>query len=263
MRRTIAVMAAVIVAAGLGVSARMANAHECPDGAENEDTCYETRVFPDYRPNVVPLFDLPDRDDTSHYDDTGDDEVDGEPGPGEQQRHDAQRWRAECEDDGEYRQYCGWAYGGQSGFAYPTDDPGDPDEPEDHILTPPNELHVGYAATHCFLAEAAHDCDAHGTDEFGTHDSHGGAIYTDVCLTQSDDSYWCDEGVEDTQAGVTIVDHLTCPIGCFDEYHVVRPADQAYTEEQMADSAVAAEGIANDPHTYVCGYEGNTSCPEE
>ena len=75
MRRTIAVMAAVIVAAGLGVSARMASAHECPDGPENEETCYETRVFPDYRPNVVPLFDLPDRDDTSHYDDTGDDEV--------------------------------------------------------------------------------------------------------------------------------------------------------------------------------------------
>ena len=35
---------------------------------------------------------------------------------------------------------------------------------------------------------------------------------------------------------MTIVDHLTCPLGCFDEYHVVRPFDQEYTERQMANT---------------------------
>jgi hypothetical protein len=248
MRRTGVVLAAVLFAAGLVGGLRAASADECPDGPDSPG-CDETRVFPDYRPNVIPAFDLADREDAD--------------GQGEQQRHDAQRWRAECEDDGEYRQYCGWLYGGQSAFRYPTDDPTDPNEPEDQILTPPNELHAGFAATHCFLAEAAHDCDAHGTNEFDTHDSHGGALYADVCLAQSDDSYWCDDGLQDNQAGVTVVDHLTCPIGCFDEYHVVRPLDPAYTQEQMDDSVAAVQQHATDPYTYVCGYPGSTACPEQ
>lgn len=218
----------------------VADAHQCGDKPNKKDNCQETPVYEDWRSNYVPLFDLPDRDEQ------------GEGTDGEQQRRDAQRWRAECEDEGQERQQCAWAYGGSSAMEYPTD----VDGPR------PNELHVGYAANHCFLAEAAHDCDSHEETEFGTHDSHGGAVYADVCLTENPDSNLCDDGASDTQAGVTVVDHLTCPVGCADEYHAVRPADTEYTTNQMEDSAAAVETIAADPARHVCGYEGRTSCPE-
>lgn len=237
MRRLLLVLLGVGVAAGLLAGVQVAWAHQCPEGEPpDSEECQETAVYDDWRPNYVPLFDLADRE----Y---------GDPSSAEDQRRDGQRWRDECADDGDERQQCGWLYGGTSVQEYDSDSP---DEP----LSRPNELHVGYAANHCFLAEGAHDCDSHGDEsEFATHDSHGGAIYVDACLSANPDSKWCDDGVEDTQAGVTIVDHLTCPLGCFDEYHVVRPFDTEYTEQQMENSQEAAPQIAADPQRHLCGYE--------
>lgn len=239
MRRKLAMLLTLTVLGGLFVGIRAAEAHQCPDRHKpNSPACKDTKVYDDWRPNYVPLFDLSDRDGKT----------------GEQQRYDAQRWRDECSNDGEYRQQCAWVYGGQSAQPYDGSDPtgGTPR---------PNELHLGYAATHCFLAEGAHDCDSHAQDEFGTHDSHGGAVYADVCLSANPDSKYCDDGAEDTQAGVTIVDHLDCPAGCFDEYHVVRPLDSDYTQEQMEDSAAALGYIADDPKAHLCGYPEHTVCP--
>lgn len=247
MRRKLAMLLTLTVLGGLFVGIRAAEAHQCPDDyAPDDPACEDTQVYDDWRPNYVPLFDLSDRD--------------GE--TGEQQRYDAQRWRDECNNDGEYRQQCAWVYGGQSILGYPDTDGGHSDDPEDNALSRPNELHVGYAATHCFLAEAAHDCDRHGSgSEFDTHDSHGGAIYLDVCTAANPDSKYCQEGLEDTQAGVTIVDHLDCPTGCFDEYHVIRPLDTEYTQAQMEDSAAALGYIADDPQAHLCGYPDHTNCP--
>ena len=245
MRRKLALLLLLTLAGGLFGGIRAASAHQCPDDWEPDDPeCQETDVYDDWRPNYVPLFDLPARDDQS------------EGGEGEQQRYDAQRWRDECNNDGEYRQQCLWFYGGQSVMPHPeSDGHHDGEEPEDGLLSRPNEAHVGYAATHCFLAEGAHDCDRHGADnEFDTHDSHGGAIYADVCTAENPDSKYCDDGLQDTQAGVTIVDHLDCPTGCLDEYHVVRPLDSEYTQAQMDATAAALEGIVSDPETYLLGY---------
>jgi hypothetical protein len=247
MRRKLAALVMFAMAGALFVGVQAARAHECPEEYQPDDPeCTETKVYDDWRPNYVPLFDLPGRN--------GED--------GEQQRYDAQRWRDECHDDGEYRQHCAWAYGGNSALFYDDSDGHDGHDHGDdpHLpLSRPNELHVGYAATHCFLAEGAHDCDRHGQNEFDTHDSHGGAIYVDACISENQDSQYCDDGLQDTQAGVTIVDHLTCPTGCFDEYHVVRPADQAYTEEQMASSVTATEQAVSDPQRHLCGYEDKGS----
>jgi hypothetical protein len=257
MRRALALALSAAIAGGLLVlGIGIAEAHQCPEGAEEPagdskqkkekksqpgdpaDECHETAVYEDWRPNYVPLFDLPDRAEQ------------GEGTEGERQRRDAQRWREECSNGDQERQQCGWYYGGFSVTPYDTDIDG----------PRPNEVHVGFAANHCFLAEAAHDCDGHADNEFGTHDSHGGAIYADVCLTQNPDSKYCDDGASDTQAGVTIVDHLTCPTGCADEYHVVRPLDAEYTGRQMENSQSAAPGILADPQRHVCGYEEHSNC---
>jgi len=249
MRRKLAALLMLTLAGGLFVTIQAAQAHECPDGDWDPDseTCYETRVYEDWRDNYVPLFDLEDRGD--------------EDGNGEQQRHDAQRWRDECHNGVEYRQHCGWFYGGNSALFYEESDGQDDDHGDDPQvpLGRPNEVHVGYAATHCFLAEGAHDCDRHGTNEFDTHDSHGGALYADVCISENEDSTYCDDGPKDTQAGVTIVDHLTCPMGCFDEYHVVRPLDAEYTSEQMENSAADTETALSDPQRHLCGHPENGS----
>lgn len=236
MRRKLALLLLLTLTGGLFGGIRAASAHQCPEDYEpNGEDCEETDVYDDWRPNYVPLFDLTEREDQS------------EGGEGEQQRYDAQRWRDECNNDGEYRQQCLWLYGGQSVRPYEDSDPDG---------TPrPNEAHVGYAANHCFLAEGAHDCDRHGQgSEFDTHDSHGGAVYADVCLTANPDSKHCDDGPEDTQAGVTVVDHLDCPTGCLDEYHVVRPLDSEHTQAQMEDTATAVEAITSDPEPYLLGY---------
>jgi hypothetical protein len=59
---------------------------------------------------------------------------------------------------------------------------------------------------------------------------------------------------------VTIVDHLDCPNGCFDEYHVVRPADAEYTEAQATNTQAALGEIADDPQGHVCGYPEHSTC---
>lgn len=234
------VLGAVVLLATFGTWAEVASAHQCPTKEQSARTgnskCRDTPVYDDWRPNYVPLFDLNDRDDP-------------------ETRGEAQRWREECTDDGDERQYCAWAYGGQSATPYPSDPTGTPR---------PNELHLGFAATHCFFAEAAHDCDRHegdAVDEFGTHDSHGGAVYVDVCLSENPDSSRCDDGLADTQVGVTAVDHLDCPTGCVDEYHLLRPFDTEYTTEQMENSAATIPAIAADPVAHVCGYDEHSVCP--
>jgi hypothetical protein len=48
-------------------------------------------------------------------------------------------------------------------------------------------------------------------------------------------------------------------VPCFDEYHVVRPLDSAYTMEQMEESQEQIGQILDDPGTYLCGYAGVAS----
>lgn len=251
-RRFLLLPALALVAAGF--SAGGAGAHQCED-PDDPSTCEQTDVMPNWRDgNYVPLFDLEDRTD-------------------EQQRYDAQRWRDEC-DNGRYdspgyqsRQMCWWMYGGISGF-----------DDRDGSGMAPNEWHAGFAATHCFLFEFAHQCEDHEAERGeGVHDAHGGAIYADICLTPNDESKYCDDGMEDTQVGVTIMDHNACGtiipiVACTDEYHVIRPFDQEYTQRQLSDpeggdgTAEYIPRILEDPILYLCGYEeyrgGNPICPE-
>ena len=225
--------------AGLPVLEMAAHAHACTEPAPAEETdgkkpkkkdpppppdepeCGPTDVYPNWRDNFIPLFDLADRDD-------------------EQQKRDAQRWR---DENGCEKQFCIWA-----------NPSGSVDDPEG-----PATIHAGMAGEHA-LGEAAHSDEDHTDTEFGNHDSHGGSIYADICLgTDNGTSYENQAGacedLNDTQVGITVVDHLTCPAGCADEYHVIRPLDTAYTQEQMADSQRDIGEIAADPQRYVCGYE--------
>jgi hypothetical protein len=211
---------------GVITATQVAQAHEChTDRQSGSRVCRDTRVMPNWRDNYVPLFGLEDRGD-------------------KQQRYDAQRWRDEC--DGQ--QNCAWVEGGSSGF--PNDDGSSPS---------PNELHAGYAASHCFLAEAAHQCEGHDSSlGEGVHDAHGGAIYADVCLARNRENKWCNDGLEDTQVGLTIMDHNPCGtvvpvVACTDEYHVVRPLDGEYTAAQMENTGRAPQGVAERPARYVCG----------
>jgi len=228
-----------VLALVLGIGALAASAHECTNPDDPND-CHKTPVMPNWRDgNYIPLFDLEDRDDP-------------------EQRSDAQRWREECsyyDENGDYhsRQQCVWVYGGTSFF------------PDDGNMSP-NELHIGTGASHCFLFEFAHQCQNHDDGE-GTHDAHGGAAYVDICLQENPESKYCDEGMKDTQVGVTIMDHNGCGVvvpiaACTDEYHVIRPFDTEYTEEQMNDSAEYTQRIAEDPHLYLCGYDqyGGDDC---
>jgi hypothetical protein len=246
-RRTahVLLLCCLVLAGVLVVGPGAAVAHECwpadqppPDyderreqyWSDGDQVCRDAWIVPNWRENYVPLFGLEDRHDP-------------------EQRADAQRWRTECNPrTNEYQQMCMWNYGGFSLFP----DPGDPGNA-------PNEWHVGFAATHCFLFEAAHQCEDHAsTYGEGVHDTHGGAIYVDVCLSPNPESRYCRRGIEDTQAGVTIVDHLGCvPAGCFDEYHVVRPLDTAYTQRQLANSERELRFNAAHPGHYVCGHHRN------
>lgn len=233
MRRPPAKILLLILAASMLGNAGAAFGHACTD-PEDESTCEDTPVMPNWRDQYVPLFDLEDRDD-------------------EQQRYDAQRWRDECDQpNGEANQSCTWADFGMSLF----NEEGD----FDPASSEPQEAHAGFAASHCFLFEFAHQCEDHDASlGEGVHDAHGGATYVDVCLAENPDNKFCDEGIQDTQAGVTIMDHNACGtvvpiVACTDEYHVVRPFDSEYTMEQMADSVAAVQKIADDPATYVCGH---------
>lgn len=248
--RCLLVLLFVLAAVGAGTGAR---AHECTYDGPAPDTgnqieCHESPVVPNWRDgNYVPLFDIEDRED-------------------EQQRRDAQRWRDECayyDEQGRYhhRQECVWLYGGLSLISEHGEDPA------------PNELHTGIGASHCFLFEAAHQCEDHDVrNGEGVHDKHGGAIYVDLCVTANPESKYCDDGLKDTQAGLTVMDHNPCGtvvpiVACTDEYHVVRPFDPAYTEHQMEDSAEYTQWILNNPVRYLCGkpqYNGGVPwCPSE
>jgi hypothetical protein len=232
-------MLAVAIVAGVLAIGGSAAAHECtddPQTPQNPDECHETPVMPNWRGTYVPLFDLEDRED-------------------EAQRYDAQRWRDECNSGDpnsstyQSRQQCAWMYGGTSGFPNREDD-----------VRAPNELHVGFAATHCFLFEFAHQCEDHDASYGeGVHDAHGGATYVDVCLSPNPESKYCDDGMMDTQVGVTIMDHNPCGtvvpiVACTDEYKVIRPLDQEYTQAQMDNSAEQTQEILADPYTWLCGY---------
>lgn len=223
----------------------VAQGHSCPEdyeGNAQDPECEETTTVPNWRDgNYIPLFDIEDRDDP-------------------EQRRDAQRWQEECdnwqEGHGGYqsRQMCFWMYGGFSLF--PNRGEEDRTDPNNYA---PNEWHAGFAASHCFLMEAAHQCEDHyppGSE--GTHDAHGGALYADICVSENPDSKYCDDGLEDTQVGVTIMDHNPCGtvipiVACTDEYHVVRPFDTEYTMGQMEDSQEYIQRIADDPETYLFG----------
>lgn len=230
MRKRLAIVLAAVM--GLGVLAlvpQAAKAHTCDP---NTQECEDTPVMPNWRDNYVPLFDLEDRED-------------------EDQRYDAQRWRDECGDQSQ----CVWLESNTSA------------RPDDNGDIAPNEVHAGTAATHCFAFEGFHQCEDHtgsgdpNQPREGVHDAHGGAIYVDVCLAQNNDpttNKWCDEGLKDTQAGITVMDHNPCGIvvpvaACTDEYHIVRPFDTEYTEAQMQDTQNAPAFIAGDFARWVCG----------
>jgi hypothetical protein len=257
MKKRLIVLPAVALVA-TAFSGLAAGAHQCED-PDDPETCEETSVQPNWRDgNYIPLFDLDDREDPD-------------------QRYDAQRWRDEC-DNGRYdspdyqsRQLCWWAYGGSSLFPNRGEDAMDPNSYS------PNEFHAGFAATHCFLQEFAHQCEDHEASRGeGVHDAHGGATYVDICLTENPESKYCDDGLQDTQVGLTIMDHLPCGfvvpiVACIDEYHVIRPFDTEYTQRQMSDpeegngTAEYIPRILEDPELYLCGYEqyrdGLPICP--
>lgn len=241
MTRRTATAAALAVLLTIGTATivdRTALAHQCsttteepdphpgrghgrPGTEEPAEECGPTDVYPNWRGNYVPLFDLADRDD-------------------EQQRRDAQRWR---DENGCDSQFCTWAD--------PSASVNDPEGPA--------TLHAGIAGDHT-LTEGAHADEGHADSEFGNHDSHGGAVYVDVCAgtdagTSHEGQAGACTGPQDTQVGITVVDHLPCPAGCADEYHVVRPADPAYTQEQVNDSQRDIGEVAADPQRWACGYE--------
>lgn len=238
MRRKLSML--ILLAIVATMSATVASAHECNNPDDPSD-CHKTPVAENWRDgNYIPLFDITDRED-------------------EDQRSDAQRWREECayyDENGEYQynQFCVWADFGQS-FT-----------PDGDGNISPNEVHVGGAGTHCFLGEFAHQCQGHN-DREGTHDAHGGTVYADICLTENPESKYCDDGMKDTQVGATVMDHNPCGIvvpiaACTDEYHVIRPFDQDYTQEQMEQSFAYMQRIIENPHLYLCGYDqyGGDDC---
>lgn len=229
--------------------ARPSEAHDC-----RTDPCSTTPPSREWRDNYLPVADAPDRHDDS--------------------RTQYQRWRDEY---GCTTQFCVWVDFGLSPWPYlpPDGDPGD--------MTP-QEAHAGAAGNHS-LTEAAHQSEDHGQDCEpddaceGIHDRHGGAAYADVCLGANagggasvHDPDSCDEGTKDTEFGVVIVDKNPCPldvtfpIPCFDEYHVLRPADGDYTGAQLEMTGAWAEAMRDDPDAprrWLCGYppEGNSTCP--
>lgn len=235
-RLTVLGVAVALFAALFGV--QIAFGHECQDD-NGTPPCQDSAVVPNWRDSYVPLFEVNGRNDD------------------EAARKDAQRWREECGT----QQMCQWAYGGTSAYPNPDDGGG-----EAGVLAP-NELHVGFAASHCFLFEAMHQCEGHGaSNEEGVHDKHGGAIYADACATKNPQSPHCDDGIKDTQVGVTVVDHNACGVivpivACIDEYHVIRPLDTAYTNQQLANTQAGIERMYNNPRRYLCGYgPGSDDC---
>lgn len=244
MTRRIGVILAALAALALVSGLRVASAHECGYDPANPDECRPTRVWPNWRGDRIPIFGLDNRDDP-------------------EQRREAQRWRDEW---GCRQQFCIWA-----------------DFSNSVNSGTPNEAHAGTAGDHSFLGEAAHQSEGHGTNE-GNHDSHGGSTYADVCIAESHDTSYagqageCDEGLEDNQVGLTILDHNPCPL-CEDNYVLVRPLDtdcddageashrQYCNQRMLTNSADTIAYDADHPGEYTCGYRepggdpDNQLCP--
>ena len=246
MSRTVRIGLLALVVAGSLVAVPAAFAHDCPKGAPPDSpACRSTPPYGGWRPNWIPLFDVPDRQD----------DVEGEAGsPTDESRRTYQRWRDEYGCSGSM---CVW-------FEPSLSAPG-PDGAGDGQ---PRSVHTGIAADHTWL-EGFHQSEGHVTGSEGTHDGHGGTVYADVCLAEDTHDYGdkedvgCDErGVEDTEVGVVVVDHLGCTFGCQDEYHVVRPFDAAYTQAQLEETPKDAQYDAEHPDDWLCGYDGyGDSCP--
>ena len=235
-----------IVAGGLAI-APLAAAHDCADSTKaKKSECQPTPAYGGWRPNWVPLFDVPDRqDDVDGY-------QDGER-PTDESTRTHQRWRDEygCQD-----QMCIWA---DPNLSTPPVDGSEDDGS-------PRSLHTGIAADHSF-GEGFHESEDHVPEEEGTHDGHGGTIYADVCLAE-DTHYTGDKAdtgcadANDSEVGVVVTDHLDCTFGCQDEYHIVRPTDPEYTQRQMEESQKDAQYDAEHPDDWLCGYDGyGANCP--
>jgi hypothetical protein len=245
MRRYAVVVAMLVVAAGvLGVSLRDAVAHECdkPKHGQRTEACHPTPLVHGWRGSFVPLFGVNgvrcDNADPSCYD----------------RRSREQRWREEWGCD---TQYCFWLKWGQSAPAISDGNP--------------QSLHAGMAADHS-MTEAAHESSYHGPGE-SNHKAHGGSAYADICVASDKGTSYQHQpgactGPKDTQVGFNVVDHDPCglpvnprkptdvgiPIPCSDEYHVVRPLDTPYTQQQMAESQAETQRYANNPQEWLCGY---------
>lgn len=237
MKRVLA--ASLVALATVLIAGGIASAHECTNPNDPED-CHPTTVYPNWRGNRVPFFGLNDRENP-------------------EERREAQRWRDEW---GCKQQFCVWA-----------------DFSNSVNSRTPNEIHAGLAGDHSFLGEAAHQSEGHGSQE-GNHDSHGGAIYADICLAESHDTSYegqpgeCDEGLEDNQVGLVVLDHNPCP-ACEDNYHLVRPLDhdcedadqpahRQYCNERMIQTGVNDTlYYADHPGEWACGYRqpGSNLCP--
>jgi hypothetical protein len=234
---------ALVVLSSSAVFVSGLQAHDCEDLNEDgqidqETECERTPSYGGWRPNWVPLFDVPDREDDT------DGQQEGE-SPTDDSRRSHQRWRDEygCLDP-----FCIWA------------------NPNISATGEPRSLHAGVAADHCWT-EGFHECEDHITGSESTHDGHGGTIYADVCLAE--DKHYYDEKVEtgctdrnDSEIGFVIVDHLDCTFGCQDEYHIIRPTDPAYTQAQMEESAEDTQYIVDHPDDWLCGYDSyGSNCP--
>ena len=241
MRFTRFALALAMVAGFFSMGIGIAEAHYCPDGDPDSPECTDTPPSQEWRDNYVPLFDAPNRNDGSQTE--------------------YQRWRNE---HGCTSQLCTW--GDVSLSIMPAD--GD-------IGPMPEEAHVGVAGNHS-LTEGAHQSEDHSCGHHheaceGIHDRHGGTAYADICLAPNDggggsvhDPDSCDDGTSDTEVGIVIVDKNPCgtvplgfPVPCMDEYHIVRPFDSDFTNQQLAATPGGVERIASDPNRYVCGNENS------
>lgn len=219
VHRTVIVVALVLGALALAGPAFAHQTEDCPDGQEE---C-PALVAPRWRENIVPLFGT----------EVGETEEERT-----EERRQAERWRDEWGCD---TQFCVWAKPSVS-----------VDDEEG-----PATVHVGAAGDHS-LTEGAHPDEAHESNEFGNHDTHGGTIYADVCLgsdggTSFEGQAGACSGPEDTQVGVVVKDHLGCPL-CMDEYHQVRPLDPDYTQAQLAETQAGLERAACNPEEQLLGY---------
>jgi hypothetical protein len=217
--RVVAVCGLVVASLAVAGPVLAHQTEDCPNG---EPEC-PVATFPRWRENLVPLFGT---------------EVGATDGERTEERHQAERWRDEWGCD---KQFCGWIK--PSGSV------------DDH--EGPATLHAGIAGEHA-LGEAAHSDECHDADEFCNHDSHGGTIYADICLgTDNGTGYQHQAGscedMYDTQFGIVIKDHLTCP-ACMDEYHQVRPLDAEYTAAQVGESERGIQRAACNPSEHVIGY---------